>query len=276
MSLYYALPVFFYLLGKCFRSGDIFLLFKLGITVIACFTVILGPFYYYGGINGLQQVLHRLFPFQRGLFEDKVGNFWCALNVLVKLKNMFDIPQLVRLSAVATLVTSVPSCLKVFFYPSRKAFLNALSCTSLAFFLFSFQVHEKSILIPLLPVLLLSNTDYCNALIVEWFINISMFSMFPLILKDKLVLAFVGLLLVWNSLSLFTLNGPFSGKSQPFATFLKNVVRISYFLAASILIAQAFVEPPAKYPDLFAVLNSVLSATCFGIIYLYFLFQRTY
>ena len=27
------------------------------------------------------QVLHRMFPFARGLYEDKVANFWCSISV---------------------------------------------------------------------------------------------------------------------------------------------------------------------------------------------------
>ena len=28
------------------------------------------------------QVLHRMFPFARGLYEDKVANFWCSVSVV--------------------------------------------------------------------------------------------------------------------------------------------------------------------------------------------------
>ena len=31
-------------------------------------------------------VLHRIFPFDRGLFEDKVANFWCIADFLIKLR----------------------------------------------------------------------------------------------------------------------------------------------------------------------------------------------
>lgn len=27
------------------------------------------------------QVVHRMFPFARGLYEDKVANFWCSISV---------------------------------------------------------------------------------------------------------------------------------------------------------------------------------------------------
>lgn len=42
-------------------------------------------------------VLHRLFPFERGLFEDKVSNLWCILDVLLKIRRRFSHKFLVRM-----------------------------------------------------------------------------------------------------------------------------------------------------------------------------------
>ena len=39
-------------------------------------------------------------------------------------------------------------------------FLLSLSCSAFAFFLCSFQVHEKAILLPLLPIALLNLKEY--------------------------------------------------------------------------------------------------------------------
>jgi hypothetical protein len=49
------------------------------------------------------QVLHRVFPFYRGLFEDKVGNVWCALDMLLKLRANLRLQQLTRLCLLSTL-----------------------------------------------------------------------------------------------------------------------------------------------------------------------------
>ena len=40
--------------------------------------------------------------------------------------------------------------------PSREGFVWCLANTAWAFFLFSFQVHEKSALLPLLPITMLA------------------------------------------------------------------------------------------------------------------------
>ena len=66
----------------------------LGTVVIATFALCFAPFL---SLDGLATVLHRVFPFERGLFEDKVANFWCALSVVVKLKHHLAHTQLARL-----------------------------------------------------------------------------------------------------------------------------------------------------------------------------------
>lgn len=58
----------------------------LGVTVIMTFSLLWWPFVTFGPedtdhLDRLLQVLHRIFPFQRGLFEGKVANLWCALSV---------------------------------------------------------------------------------------------------------------------------------------------------------------------------------------------------
>jgi len=54
--------------------------------------------------------------------------------------------------------------------PTLSLLLYALLYSSLAFFLFSFQVHEKSILLPLMPATLLMASEELGAAgqVVEW------------------------------------------------------------------------------------------------------------
>jgi alpha-1,3-glucosyltransferase len=123
--------------------------------------------------SAIMDPITRIFPFNRGVFEDKVANFWCASNVGVKWKLWVSQSALVRLSTLLTFVgflaaaiapirawlrlrnqkqsTEVPPVM-------QSVLLLALLNGSMSFFLFSFQVHEKTILLPLLPLTLLLST----------------------------------------------------------------------------------------------------------------------
>ena len=125
----------------------------------------------------------RIFPFARGLFEDKVANFWCASNVVFKWKRWASSELLVKASAALTALGFLPNVLGMLFHgcklsarelppkvktddrahdhdhappvPILPLLPYALLASSMSFFLFSFQVHEKTILVPLLPLTLL-------------------------------------------------------------------------------------------------------------------------
>ena len=59
-------------------------------------------------------------------------------------------------------------------------------------------MHEKSILLPLLPVALLCDRE---PLLAAWLPAYGAFSMFPLLKKDRLVLAYAALLMLWASMA---------------------------------------------------------------------------
>jgi len=42
-------------------------------------------------------VVRRLFPFSRGLFEDKVSNLWCIGDIVFKFRRRFELQTLVRM-----------------------------------------------------------------------------------------------------------------------------------------------------------------------------------
>lgn len=91
MALYYAPVIFAYLLGLCvYPNINIPRLVLLGATVIVSFGLVFAPLVFFGGKEQISQCLFRVFPFARGLWEDKVANFWCAANVLVKFRERFD------------------------------------------------------------------------------------------------------------------------------------------------------------------------------------------
>ena len=54
------------------------------------------------------------------------------------------------MAAMATIVNCIPSCWYLWRTPNHKQFLLAMFNVSMAFYLFSFHVHEKQIILPLL------------------------------------------------------------------------------------------------------------------------------
>ncbi|KAI8918723.1 glycosyl transferase [Entophlyctis helioformis] len=264
MALFYALPVFFFLLGKCIQLGwkqGFALLVKLGATVVLTFAAcILSVAQTW---EDVVQVFVRVFPIQRGLYEDKVANFWCALSVGIKLRNLFTLLDLVKLSIAVTLLAVLPSGLLLLWRPDRRAFIYALLNSSLGFFLFSFQVHEKSILLPALPAALLLMDDPIAA---SWFMNVAMFSMFPLLKRDGLVLAYIAIVGIWNLLN------PALARKSHWA--LRLAVLASFASMVSWHLGESLMPPPARYPDLFVVLNVLISAAHFVLFLAYFNLQQ--
>jgi alpha-1,3-glucosyltransferase len=193
MALYYAPAVGSYLIGKCLYLGSrdgyvcppchLFvrlisdsaqLFVRLAVVTAGTFALLFLPFLPpLAPFPVILDPITRIFPFNRGIFEDKVANFWCASNVVVKWKLWISQSTLVRLSTLLTFVgflagaiapihawlrlrnqkrsAEVPSVMQT-------VLLLALLNSSMSFFLFSFQVHEKTILVPLLPLTLLFST----------------------------------------------------------------------------------------------------------------------
>ena len=95
-------------------------------------------------------------PLHRGLFEDYVANFWCVSHTLIKWRRWFTKPALLRMCLLATVSTMLPAAVQQVAAPSRRGFLYCLLCSSLAFFLFSYQVRLVHPQLPVLPPLQLT------------------------------------------------------------------------------------------------------------------------
>ncbi|XP_073104504.1 probable dolichyl pyrophosphate Man9GlcNAc2 alpha-1,3-glucosyltransferase isoform X3 [Elaeis guineensis] len=155
MSLYFAPAFFSHLLGKCLRrQNPIFEVMKLGLVVIGTFALVWQPYLY--SLEAVMEVLSRLAPFERGIYEDYVANFWCSTSIFIKWKRLFPIQSMKFLSLITTVSAFLPSFIQQVKAPSDRGFLYALLNSSFSFYLFSYQVHEKSILLPLLPASLLA------------------------------------------------------------------------------------------------------------------------
>lgn len=294
MSLYYS-PIFFaYLLGRCvFRTGIRFPRFlSISIATVSTFLVMYIPLYIKGG--GLQNVLqsiHRIFPFARGIFEDKVANFWCVTNIFVKYKVLFTQQQLQLYSLVATALGFLPAVVLVFLYPKKHLVPFALAACSMSFFLFSFQVHEKTILVPLLPITLLyTSTNWDVLSLVSWINNVGLFTLWPLLKKDGLALQYCVCFAFCNWLlgnfsfvtptflpkfltpgpSVSSVDSNYRRRSLlPKSIIWKLIIVGSYLSMGAIHVLDMFVAPPADYPDLWVILNCTLSFGCFMLFWLW-------
>lgn len=125
------------------------------------------------------QAIHRIFPLARGLFEDKVANFWCAANVLIKFRNLAPVTTLAKVALLMTFLAVLPGMMIMIWVSWTLAPSNsedsifkdvvprsvnllpyALFNSSMSFYLFSFQVHEKTILLPILPLMMIMSRQY--------------------------------------------------------------------------------------------------------------------
>ena len=290
MELYHSLPFFFFLLGLCMQKSSycakIFSLLKLGVVVIVTFAVIWTPFLLHGWAS-VVQVVNRIFPFSRGLFEDKVSNFWCSLDIVIKLKQQMQIPDLARLCLGTTFVLSLPSNVNLLIRPKFNNFVLSLVNTSLIFFLFSFQVHEKSILLAAIPVALMTfcdNLDDSLSIVIPWFLTISTFSMLPLLIKDGLLIPTIALSIMYltiviNYSQFIPLKDKYHARNTSpvptqaptmFHVILKLCMFLSLVGCMVLTAISTLIPPPEKYPYLWPLAVSVYSAIHFLGFSIYF------
>ncbi|KAL4582539.1 hypothetical protein LXL04_007090 [Taraxacum kok-saghyz] len=254
MSAYFAPAFFSYLLGKSLRhKNPILEVVKLGIVVIGTFTLIWWP-YLHSKVS-VFEVLSRLAPFERGIYEDYVANFWCTTSVLIKWKQIFMTQSLKLLSLFLTVSSCLPSMFLQIRYPSHQSFLYGLLNSALSFYFFSFQVHEKSILLALLPASLLAVEE---PFVFQWLTQFSLLSMFPLLLRDKLIIPYIALYAIFILIHYQKPNTQNNKYSSPFISFL-----ISSFLFVSFVLHVVYltVNPPKKYPFLF---EAIIMLFCFS------------
>ncbi|KAJ9328129.1 CAZyme family GT57 [Paecilomyces variotii] len=312
MALYYAPIMFCFLLGSCiFPRIRIVRLISIAVVTLATFLIIFAPLiagalydkhrgipiaapvpsflqsldedsWIYPPLFQLAQAVHRIFPFARGLFEDKVANAWCAVHTFYKL-NRFPTTVLQKVSLGATLASIFIPCVIILRHPRPSLLLPALSSCAWGFFLFSFQVHEKSVLLPLLPMTLLlggeGGLSKETRAWVGWANCLGAWTMFPLLKREQLRIPYFVITLLWayllglppTSLDIFR-NHSQTNAATPRAN-LHIITKLLHFSFYSAMIAwhilEAFVTPPPEKPDLWVVLNVLIGAGGFGIAYLW-------
>ncbi|KAF4983281.1 hypothetical protein FZEAL_1266 [Fusarium zealandicum] len=313
MALYYAFSVFSYLLGRCVyprinptRLFGIALVTLIS-SAILVLPIILDTLYettqgidsrpnppsplpifpeladyldtkavYYPVVEQMVQMIHRIFPFARGLFEDKVANFWCAANIFIKLRQ-WPTPLLQKVALGATLASIIPPNIILFLRPRKTTLPLAFAVTAWGFFLFSYQVHEKSVLLPLMPMtLLLAGKQGLSKDTRAWvgFANLlGAWTMFPLLKRVELRVPYAVLTLLWAyllGLPPTSLSAYFQEDQAAWAQWGTAFLHwVFYAFMGAWHVVDTFVAPPVDKPDLWVVANVGVGAAGFMICYLW-------
>ncbi|KAI0347392.1 glycosyltransferase family 57 protein [Trametopsis cervina] len=282
----YLAPAYFVYLLRAFclsPSGELLptRFLALANTVILVFTVSLGPFLLMGQ---LPQLLSRLFPFTRGLNHAYwAPNVWALVTaadrVLLQVAKRFGIQSLqVNASGVAstsrglvgdTVFAVIPNVkpihtfiitigfqsiylIKLWRLPTYKSFVAALTLCGYTSYMFGWHVHEKAILLVLVPLSLLAaeNNAYFRTFTLASVAGI--FSLFPLLFTPAETFIKIAYTLLWMFFVLQPLHKRVYDfpKSLPFVVL--DMVERWYLFGFALL--QVFVT-------IFPLLSSRSSAT---------------
>eukprot|EP00088_Acartia_fossae_P029122 TRINITY_DN2993_c0_g1_i6.p1 TRINITY_DN2993_c0_g1~~TRINITY_DN2993_c0_g1_i6.p1 ORF type:complete len:497 (+),score=-8.87 TRINITY_DN2993_c0_g1_i6:157-1647(+) len=233
----YIAPAYFIFLLRayCFNNSafSITRLVKLGSLVILTFVVSFGPF-----VNQIPQVISRLFPFKRGLCHAYwAPNFWAVYNLVDKALtiigkkfggDMIKIPTATDLNGtqasmtgglvqdiehivlpsvpplatfIITFLFMVPCLIKLWRRPNSVNFMRSLTLCGWSSFLFGWHVHEKAVLIMILPMTLLAVISRKEA---KYFLLLAItghFSLFPLLYPHQELYTKMFLHIAWAFLA---------------------------------------------------------------------------
>lgn len=189
--LYLAPAYFVYLLrAYCLSRTNVFRpqvlnIIKLGISVVAVFAIAFGPFVYWGQLDQLKS---RLFPFSRGLchaywapnvwaiysFTDRIliaaapylkltvdaGALESVTRGLVGDTSFAVLPNIAPQQCFGlTLAFQLLALTRLWLKPTWDTFVGALTLCGYASFLFGWHVHEKAILLVIIPFSLIALKD---------------------------------------------------------------------------------------------------------------------
>ena len=278
MGLYYAIPFPLYVIKKYFfenkkNSNAIISLIYIGIYAIV--TLITNMIIYLPWLRAqkIHDVMNRIFPVHRGIYEDKVATFWCVINIFYKLNKHFNTNKLIKLS----LFMTVSGCLIPIFAIFKSKKLSKKICTqcffiiSFSFYLFSFHVHEKTILVPFLAYLL--NLPHMIKILPS-FTLISMFSLFPLLKRENQIIPYyftciIFYLICKQSMKLICINKK-ENKDNNNEEKMFLLFEISIFI---IMLFYHFIDfnipPPKQYPWFYPMLNAAFCFCFFIGVFLY-------
>ncbi|OWR42492.1 dolichyl glycosyltransferase [Danaus plexippus plexippus] len=190
-------------------------LIKLGLAVLSVFSLSFGPF-----IDQIPQLISRLFPFKRGLCHAYwAPNFWALYNFadkvlqqlclklgieftspeasmtggLVKEYNHAILPTITpTITFILTVLSMLPALVKLWHLGADKryrsmSFVRCLTICATCSFMFGWHVHEKAILMIIIPLTFLSVLGRADAKAYLYLSTLGHYSLFPLLFHKNLL-----------------------------------------------------------------------------------------
>ncbi|KTG31031.1 hypothetical protein cypCar_00026810 [Cyprinus carpio] len=235
----------------------------------------------------LPQVLSRLFPFKRGLCHAYwAPNIWALYNIADKAFSilgvkfrLLDINKLPKASMtgglvqefqhsvlpsvsplatlVCTLLSILPALFKIWHRPNgARGFLRCLVICALGSFMFGWHVHEKAIMMAILPLSLLAVDSRKDAGIFLMLSVTSHYSLFPLLFTTQELPIKIFLMLLFTIFSLASLKTLFRKGGA-----LLNPLEVTYLLGLIPLeLICEFVYPLTVWQKTFPFLPLMLTS----------------
>ena len=300
----------------CIRSFNLKKFFLLAFVVTTVFTLSFRPFF-----SQLLQVISRLFPFKRGLthaywapnfwalynFGDKVLGFVCKqcqwlspehssslTSGLVQNVEHAILPNVSPfVTFLLTFCAMLPCLLELLLHPcssafgSIKQFLYSIVICSLSSFIFGWHVHEKAILMAILPLTFLSllgNKDDAKIFLILQ--AVGHYSLFPLLFTGFETVTKLCLILMYSIFAFCSFGHIFQGNLKNPSCFptlpLLNVLESIYIYGLAFLEIFSLIQP-FSYLRNFAYLPLMLTSVycaigimwCWLLLYKHMLFPRS-
>ncbi|XP_011207153.2 probable dolichyl pyrophosphate Glc1Man9GlcNAc2 alpha-1,3-glucosyltransferase isoform X2 [Bactrocera dorsalis] len=285
---------FYCLDSKCARNAIICIV-KLAVVGLTPIVAAFGPFY-----NQIDQVFSRLFPFKRGLTHAYwAPNFWALYNTADKVAaKLLRIPSTTgpsttsglvqefepqflpnitpRTTFVLTLLFMLPILIKLFAYTSKSeskaTFLRAVVICSCSSFMFGWHVHEKALLMCLLPLCLLFVLHSTDATYAYWLSIFGYFSLFPLLHQSCVLLLRYALYLAYVAFMYGQLANLYPNERQTKLHALEKLYTVGCVL---IPLYEHFISPLLHLDEKLPFLPLLLTSLYCGLAVTYF-FIRYY
>ena len=275
IGLYFSIPIFLYIVKYTLNSVHknilkfIFYIILYFFYVIFDFMIIWAPWILNGNI---EDVIKRIFH-KWNIKEREVANFWYLLNYFYDISNSTN---LIKYSIIIICLTSIIPFFKIIF--SGKVRIKKINFSlfiiSLSFYLFSYNVSEKGIMLPFLSCLL---CFFYLSEIVPSFYLVSMFSLQKLFEEDNLLFPYIIFIFMFYAITkfiqdIFKINVLINKKKNDKINITINfhLLEIGIFIFIFCYnICKILIQPPLNIPDLYSIINCSFSFCYFFFILIY-------